>query len=183
MQNATGREGEATEFDSFSTPAAAKAYYLRVLEPRGMQSGSRTLSEMRMLAAALDYMAQGQGGLAADVLAQRMIALEMTVQDGNWNRAVFVELTQEDRTLAGPELQMLANKEVEGRMRLTRPLNPGYPNEGGWPQYPGNWKGYKGDGKGKKKGGEKGKGKGKGRKDGPGAAAPAAVDGGAAVQR
>ena len=39
------------------------------------------------------------------------------------------------------------------------------------------------DGKGKKKGGEKGKGKGKGKKDGPGAAPPVAVDGGAAVQR
>jgi hypothetical protein len=33
MQDATGREGEAAEYNSLSTPAAAKAYFLRVLKP------------------------------------------------------------------------------------------------------------------------------------------------------
>ena len=184
MQNATGREGEAAEFDSYSHPAAAKAFFLRVQEPKAAQIGPRNLCELRMLATALDHLAQGRSAEAADVLAQRVVALEMSVQDGNWNRAIFLELTQEDRTLAGPELQMLANKEAEGRTRLARPPNPSFPSDGGWQQYPSNWKGYKGDGKSKKKGDPKGKGKGKGKNWGKDwTAAPAGGDGSAAPLR
>ena len=168
MQNATGREGEATEFDSYSTPAAAKAYFLRVLEPKAAQAGVRKQREMRMLTTALDHLAQGRSAEAADVLAQRLIAVEVSVQDGGWNRANFLELTQEDDTLAGPELQMLANKEVEGRLRLARPPYPApsYERRGdSWQRYQEAWKGYKGEGKGKDKNKDKGKGKGKGKKD------------------
>ena len=186
MQNATGREGEATEFDSYSTPPAAKAYFLRIQEPRAHQIGTRNLGELRMLATALDHMAQGRTSEAADVLAQRVIAMEISVQDGNWSRACFLELTQcfleltqEDRTLAGPELQMLANKEAENREKLARPAGQGPPRGGGWPYYQNNWKGQTGDGKGKK-GQGKGKGAGKGKK-GDGAAAPAPAAGAAGV--
>ena len=133
-----------------------------------------------MLAAALDHLAQGRTAQAADVLAQRIVAMEVSVQDGNWNRASFLELTQEDRTLAGPELQMLANKEAEGRQRWSRPPPPAPVNNGGWPGYQPPWKGYKGDGKGKKKGDNKGKGGGKGKKDWKGGAAAPAGDGAAA---
>ena len=117
-----------------------------------------------MLTIALDHLAQGRAAEAADVLAQRLIAVEVSVQDGTWTRANFLELTQEDDTLAGPELQMLANKEVEGRIRLGRPQYPAPNYEGGWQRYPDTWKGgYKGEGKGKDKGKDKGKAKGKGK--------------------
>ena len=183
MQNATGREGEATEFDSYSTPAAAKAYFLRVLEPKAAVAGVRNQREMRMLTTALDHLAQGRSAEAADVLAQRLVAVEVSVQDGGWNRAHFLELTQEDGTLAGPEMQMLANKEVEGRMRLNRPQPAAPYYEGGWQRHQEPWKGNKGEGKGGKKGDNKGK-KGKGGKKGwhqnpafPPSPAPAAGDG------
>ena len=60
----------------------------------------RLLREMRTLATALDEIAAGRYQFAADVLAQRIKALELFQSDGTWNRAQYLELLD----VEGPSL-------------------------------------------------------------------------------
>ena len=69
---------------------AAVQYVHRVL---AHTMGWRVQREMMTLAKALDLLAEGSSGAAADVIAQRMKALDLWSREGgSWERAEFLEL-------------------------------------------------------------------------------------------
>ena len=81
----------------------------------------RLLREMRTLATALDEIAAGRYQFAADVLAQRIKALELFQSDGTWNRAQYLELLDaEGPSLLGRDEAVMASKEWAGELKMRR---------------------------------------------------------------
>ena len=98
-------------------------------------------------------LAMGRGSTAADLVAQRLKALEQSVVDGNtWKKAKFLELVAEESGMAdkGEEQMMVKEAELEDRFRGRTPWSPQR-----WDESPAP-KGKEGKGSGKK-----GKGNGK----------------------
>ena len=95
------------------TPQAAVQYYLTVLYPQHKEKMPLRLQrEMRTLAQALDYLGAGELERCADLVAQRLKALELTIHDQGWSRAQFLELIPlETAGLADAEEQRMASKE------------------------------------------------------------------------
>ncbi|CAE7520500.1 AMY1.4 [Symbiodinium microadriaticum] len=93
-------------------------WVLIVLGPKQLQV--RTLREMKTLTAALDQIAAGNPHMAADTLAQRLKALELSTTD--WNRAQFME--PEGPNLLERDEAVLASKEWAGypHMKAVFPL-------------------------------------------------------------
>ena len=139
------------------TPPVATNWTLTMMAPK--QPPIRLLREMRTLAMALDEIAAGRYQFAADVLAQRLKALELFQSDGGWNRAQYLELLDaEGPSLLGRDEAVMASKEWAGELRMRRLQTKG----GGKGDPKGDPKREtKGDPKGDK-GGKKGKG-GKGK--------------------
>ena len=123
MEDRVGRDGEAEAWGKEDTPASAKSYYLRVLKPAMERSHSmRNLREMHTLAVILDHLALGRSGAAADVISQRMKALELASSSGNWDRAQFLELVEaETASLVDKQEEMIAVRETELHHRLNGP--------------------------------------------------------------
>ena len=136
----------------------ATKYYQTILVPAHPLMGVRNGREVKTISRALDLLAQKETGAAADLLAQRLKALERSMVDGHWERAQWAELLPpEGVTLMDREEdQMLAREEALAyrlRGRGTHQHQGSYQNQG----YD---KGSKGKGKSKKdRDGEKGKGK------------------------
>ena len=136
------------------TPSTSTSYLLTVMIPTYKEKlGVRLLRELRTVTAALDNIAAGQGAVAADILSQRLKALELQLNDNGWHRAQYLELiAPEGAGLAEQDEQRMAAREqaLEAKMQLqSRPRTP-WTAEG---------KG-KGEGVGKgrgKKGGKRGK--------------------------
>ena len=112
---------------------------------------ARSQREALTLGKALDLLAEGKPGAAADILAQRLKAVEKAAREGGrWDQAEFLELIPP----AGPSLaerseEFMAAKEVRLAVRA------------GLRAPPGNFfKGSDKGGKGQNKGKEKGQGKG-----------------------
>ena len=61
--------------------------------------GSRQLRELKILCRALDLVAEGEARRAADILAQRVKAVEAGLHDDNWLKAQFVELLPREGSL------------------------------------------------------------------------------------
>ena len=183
MEDRVGRDGEAATWNRDATPAAAKSYYLRVLKLEHSTT-RRNLSEMRSTAAALDHLALGRSKQAADLLMQRMKALELASSSGSWEKATFLELLEtEEATLINKDEALMVAKETELNLRLSRRGSAGSNQD--WNAWPGAWKGesgksnpwrqdngkdgWKGKGKdnwrSKGKGDKSGKSKGKGKKN------------------
>ena len=106
---------------------------------------------MKTLCTAIDMLAQKQPAHAADLLGQRVKALEKATQDGHWGSAQFLELlSPEQAGLLERDEQVFTTKEylldlkLKGLDKWQRP-----PREN-----------PKGD---REKGGKKGKKKGKGK--------------------
>lgn len=138
-----------------SVKPCALAYFLTILTPSLKDRWSpRTQRELRVLTEILDHLAEDAGNKAADIIAQRIKALEQSVQDGNaWKKAKYLELIDSDEVTLSDrgELNMM-QKEVE--------LEEKFRGKGQWrPWEPPNPKGEKGkkDGKGKGKYGGKNK--------------------------
>ena len=145
MEDLVGRDGEAARWGADDTPAAAKSYYWRVVKV-AQNPGLRNLREMHTICAALDHMALGRTKHAADVLAQRLKALEVAASEGCWDRAQFLELIpNESVTLTDKDEQHMMARESDLRARLTR-NSASYDN--GW-QRPDKGKGKGKDYKGK----------------------------------
>ena len=130
----------------------ALAYFLTILTPSLKDRWSpRTHRELRVLTEILDHLAENAGSKAADIIAQRIKALEQSVQDGNtWKKAKFLELIESDEvTLADRGEVNMMQKEVE--------LEEKFRGKGQWRQWEPPAKGEKGkkDGKGKGKYGGK----------------------------
>ena len=57
--------------------------------------------ELRVLSEILDQLAIGRGSTAADLVAQRLKALEQSAQDGNnWRKAKLLALVTEETGMA-----------------------------------------------------------------------------------
>ena len=164
MENRVGRDGEAAAWEAMATPASAKSYFLRVLKLDPVHN-RRNLREMYTVATALDHLALGRHRQAADLLTQRLKALELASSSGNWERAQFLELLEQDTApLVDNAEAMMVCKEADFLRKLNKSANSfnndwSKPNAGWKPNA--EWSTSKGKGKGK----SKGKGKGKGKKD------------------
>ena len=141
-------------------PAAAHTYFLAVMTPSLKDRWTqRTQRELKICSTLLDLMATEDHEAASDIIAQRIKALEKSVQDGNSWRRAMVEPEENLLVDRGEETMMAKELEMEERLR----------SRGGWSEWPSSqWnrkgkgqdeKGKKGDGK--SKGGWKGKGKSK----------------------
>ena len=164
MADRVGRDGEVTAWDRMSMPAVAKSYHLRMLMVTHPTMGLRNSRELHTLSVVLDYLATGQHRKAADVVAQRLKAVEQSVVDSGWERAQFLELLEApNATMIDKSEEMLLAKEQEIRARIRGKGNP-YSNAY-WPALDGGGKGApfgKGKGKSKDKG-KKGKDNPKGK--------------------
>ena len=153
-ESAHGSVGAVTK-DPNPTPPAAVHYVMTVLFPQlGAQLNLRTQREMKTICTALDMLAQKQPAHAADLLGQRMKALEKATLDGHWGSAQFLELLSPEQSgLLERDEHLFTAKEYLLDLKLR-----GLDNAQRKPK-----EGLKGDQvKGGKKGKEKGKGKGGG---------------------
>ena len=157
MQTATARGlGGASKSH---TPAVAMNHVLTVMLP-ALQGkvGLRTQRELKTLAEVIDKLALGMPSRAADVLAQRVKALERATVDGGWSTAQFLELLPpESSTLLERDEELYLAKELLMDQKIK-----GYNrSQGSWQS---SWeRAPKGKGQGKKgeTKGDKAKGKGK----------------------
>eukprot|EP00435_Cladocopium_sp_Y103_P040721 s1146_g11.t1 len=102
----------------------------------------------------LDQLAQGKGSTAADLVAQRVKALEQSVQDGNtWKKAKFLELVAEESGLAdkGEEQMMMKEAELEDKFKSRAAWSPRWEEGGAAPKGKGGREGDRGKGKNKGK--------------------------------
>ena len=135
-------------------PVSAHMYFLAVMTPNMKDRWTpRTQRELKTLTCVLDMLAAGLVPQAADVIGQRVKALEKSVQDNNqWRRAKFLELVEMDEVLLadrGEEAMMMKELENEEKLR----------GKGGWTE----WTPWKGKGQGKEDRRYKGDGKDKGK--------------------
>ena len=158
MERATRFEGAMipTGVEGGKVRPCALSYYLAIMAPTLKDKWSvRTQRETRVLTEILDQLAINRAPTAADIIAQRLKALEQSAHDSNsWRRAKFLELVAEDMTLAdrGEEQMMMKEAEQEEKFR-GRHQGPHYNR---WDEAPSNQKGKDGKGSGKN---QKGKGK------------------------
>ena len=136
------------------------------------------MRDTQTLCAVLDQIAHGKVLEAADVLAQRLKALELAAEEGGWASAQYFELIPQDKgTLVSGDERHMLKREQESALRFTSTPQPtpwggGGSSKGGWPVPGASWQGkewwnpwntntyqptWKGKGKGKDKGGKKGK--------------------------
>lgn len=125
MESATGFGGGAEtklQQQKGRLQAVAHMYFLAIMTPHMRDKWTpRTQRELKVCTTLLDLMVNGQGAEAADILAQRIKALEKSVSDGNqWRKARHLELVEgEDSALVdqGEEDMMLREAEREDRLR------------------------------------------------------------------
>eukprot|EP00435_Cladocopium_sp_Y103_P048504 s1266_g14.t1 len=139
------------------TPAAALHYLQTMMLPSlGQKVNMRTGRELRTLCTVLDMMARHKMPQAADVIAQRVKALERACQEGHWGAAQFLELIAgEQQGLLDRSEQYYLSKEYVLEQKL-RGLDKNAPRLGKGDQKGVKGRGGKGD---REKGGGAGKGK------------------------
>ena len=130
------------------TPASGVAYLLQILLPQlGQKMSVRTARELRTLMVCLDLLARNNPARAADVVCQRVKALERATREGGWTTAQFLELIPaETASLLDRDEEVYLTKEALLEKRLHGGDRPNQWKGGGR----GEVKGDKGRGKGKK---------------------------------
>ena len=153
MKEGAARELVGANNEEGSTPPLASHFILTVLLPQlGAKASLRTQRELRTLGKSLDLLARGETGQCADLLGQRIKALERASTEGHWQCAQFLELLPPDNTsLLERDEEVYLTREFLLEQKVRRYDKTKFP-----PIPPG---GKKGGEKGEK--GEKGKGKGK----------------------
>lgn len=152
MKEGAARELVGANNEEGSTPPLASHFILTVLLPQlGAKASLRTQRELRTLGKSLDLLARGETGQCADLLGQRIKALERASTEGHWQCAQFLELLPPDNTsLLERDEEVYLTREFLLEQKVRRYDKTKFP-----PIPPGG-----------KKGGEKGeKGKGKGKND------------------
>ena len=151
-----GAEGSSRE----KTPATGVQYLLTILLPQlGQRANLRTQRELRTLMVAVDLLARKNPARAADVLCQRVKALERASMDGGWSSAQFLELIPaENSSLLERDEEVYLSKEALLEQKLRR-KDQGSPWKGGGVRA--DRKGEKGRGKGSKNQEDTAKGRGK----------------------
>ena len=179
MKSMASRDGGAIEMlQGSKTPAAATPFFLMVTIPQYNNLMTlRSRREMRTLSKALDLLALQKTGEAADLLAQRLKALERFIVDGNWTKAQYLELLPpEQSTLLDKDEDMMLTKEAALDHKLrARPGGDGWrADHGQWHQgdrdggrdHGQDQDGHRGGDGPPRDGARKGKGKGKGKRGG-----------------
>ncbi len=119
MQDRVGGDGEGREWANTDLPAVAKSYYLSYISLKSANAGQRNLSEMTTLCSIMDHLALGRYAQAADVVTQRLKAVEMASQDGDWRRASYIELVPEEgASLVSKAEEQVVQKELESKRSL-----------------------------------------------------------------
>eukprot|EP00438_Fugacium_kawagutii_P032819 Skav214752 [mRNA] locus=scaffold983:202851:205260:- [translate_table: standard] len=125
MKQATGCAGGAETnslLEKDELHPVAHMYFLAVMTP-GLRDkwSQRTQRELKIATTILDLLVLGKGQEAADVIAQRIKALEKSAQDGNqWRKAKFLELIEADDAVLidrGEEAMMTKEAEREEKNR------------------------------------------------------------------
>ena len=113
------------------TPATGVQYLLQILMPQmGSKANIRTQREMRTLMVILDLLAKNSPGRAADVVAQRVKALERATSDGAWASAQFLELIpSESSSLLDRDEQVYLSKEALLEQKLRQGEKPAWRQE------------------------------------------------------
>ena len=140
-------------------PAVASAYFHVVLAPSHRDMGQRNSREARTLCRALDLLAKKETGAAADLLCQRLKALEKSLADqGMWTRAQFLELLPpEGMTLVDRDEDLMVQRENELQVKIKGKGTAYGKDQGSWKDQD-SWEGWKAD---KGKGEDKDKGENK----------------------
>ena len=95
MQGRVIDEGEATRMMAkLGPPVVGKQYYAKVL--KGKLTNKRNAQEAKTLLTILDHVTARRYNEAADVLAQRIKAIEAAQEAGGWESARFLELVDDD---------------------------------------------------------------------------------------
>ena len=136
------------------TPPAAVHYFHTTIVPQlGQRLGMRAHREMRALRTALDMLARKLPAHAADLLGQRLKAIEKSCHDGHWQAAQFLELLGPDAGgLLERDEEVFMNREHLLELKLKGFSNPRAGKDGKGSQEKG---GRKGKERGKGKGGER----------------------------
>jgi len=108
-------------------PALAVMYLLTVFIPARGPSDPKmtpgTVRQLRTLATAVDLLCKGKVLQAMDILVQRMKALEMSVTDGGWANAQWLELLPRAVvSMTGEGEQQLAAHEEEREQKKRKLL-------------------------------------------------------------
>ena len=142
------------------TPPAALHYFQTMMVPGlGQKLNVRTARELRTLCVVLDCLGRDQPAHGADILCQRIKALEKSAQDGTWAATQFLELIN-------PEQASLLDRAEQVYLAKELALENKVKTQGqrtGEPRGKGDQKGLKG--KGQKGDGNKGNQKGKEKAD------------------
>ena len=93
MKEGAARELVGANNEEGATPPLASHFVLTVLMPK---ASLRTQRELRTLAKGLDLLARGEASQCADLLGQRIKALERAAAEGHWMSAQFLELLPPD---------------------------------------------------------------------------------------
>ena len=141
--------------DLNQTPPAATSYFLTVMVPTlAMRMALRDRRELRTLSLVLDLLATQRPEEAADVVAQRIKAIDKALHDGSWTYAQLLELIPEE---GAPLLERDEAVAVAREARTNQEIVSGQPWRRGYDESAASQKGKKGGGKAK--GGKGGKGK------------------------
>eukprot|EP00971_Amphidinium_carterae_P347521 6489582-Amphidinium_carterae.1 len=89
--------GASTQTRSQMFPSVAHSYLLTTFTPRHPEAlqNVRTARELKTLCLCLDHLCQGEVLQTMDMIAQRIKAIEMSVRQGGWAQARFLELVPE----------------------------------------------------------------------------------------
>ncbi|CAE7461731.1 HYDIN [Symbiodinium sp. CCMP2592] len=104
MRTLLARDGGALNFAARGDPAppVATSYLLTILVPEyRAKVGVPLLRELKTLCKTLDLVVEGEARRAADLLAQRVKAIEASLADDHWLKAQFLELVPREGSLHG----------------------------------------------------------------------------------
>ena len=150
-EGARGVVGADPKSQDQLTPPAAVHYLLTMMVPQlGPKLNVRSLRELKTLCTALDHLARHSPAKAADLLCQRVKAIEKASADGHWGSAQYLELLSTEQSgLLDRAEEVFMNREYLTELKLKGYQAPRQPR----PDPKGN----------PRKGGEKGKDEGKGK--------------------
>ena len=119
MRAGLGLVGGAAQ-DERDVPDVALSYFVGIMIPQHRdRMNLRFQRELRSWSTALDFLARGETGLAADLAAQRIKAIEQAIVDGSWTKGQYLELIEaEGATLLDKSEQVYLGREVELEARL-----------------------------------------------------------------
>ena len=116
------------------TPVVAMNHVLTILLPSlGAKVGLRSTRELKTLGRILDLLAGGFPSKAADVVAQRIKAVERATHEAHWGAAQFLELLPpENSMLLEKDEEMFVTKEwlLEQKLRSYDRRGPGRDGDG-----------------------------------------------------